>query len=102
MIPGIIFPNGEEVDVDDEDDVTSLRRFLSPLLGRRFLSILRGCLGGGSGDWGTINKTKLLSRLAVVVLVNRSRGVGIINIDGDDNNNAWISHVYKEDMQQQQ
>lgn len=97
MIPGIIFLNGEEI--DDEDDITSLRRFLSPLLGRRFLSILRGCLDGGSGDWGTINKTRLLSLLAVVVLVNRA--VGIIDIDGD-NKSAWISHVYKEDLQQQQ
>jgi hypothetical protein len=42
-----MFPKGED---DDDDDIISRRRRLSPFLGRVFLSILRGCLGGGVDD----------------------------------------------------
>jgi hypothetical protein len=42
-----MFPKGED---DDDDDIISRRLRLSPFLGRVFLSILRGCLGGGGCD----------------------------------------------------
>ena len=124
LIPGIImFPNGveeEEEDDDDDDDSACRRRFrfrrrMSPSFGVRFLSIRRGCRGGGS-DWGAINKAESLLYILLLLLLDVNTadvdsvadvGVGIDEDSGDAANlvdgtdKAWVLLINEVDKQQQ-